>query len=576
MGQTQKTSGDTHTKQVSLYLKHLIQNSSSNPSTNDPSWMTAHFLFTQFPGLTDVQSKFEFSNFDHRADLYLYQNDRIIPIHLFSLKKTGSIQPKNPGAKSFLDKYFNLPEAQIQLNSIIDQERERLYRYILDQKNLPHLYLSERDLKKQVSLLQLTQLESKQYRKMILESIRDQCYSILLKLLNTNHTLIFNGFKELSLIEEYKVLSIQDINKSIHVEMQQQTLKSFHNIYLLKKNTSSIYIYIDDFELELRFKFESSLSSSIKLATKLSSSIHLTEQLPQQFESINNQFLNIFEDILNNHTYVPASNNSNAIGRCNEALLIYRFIKKNPSINIVDAEIIHSTFEKHYGNLNSEMLEQLITCSETTYHSLSVFLKERFGEFYTIQQVQLVADSYVSNKLETADVIFTINHKNTYIEIPLSLKALKKRNSMMTLKNPGVGSILSYHYFDIYDDMQLYIARIKEKYQSDLLTRKEVLSIVSHKITEHLKKASQTSLESGLRNMIGTNTSVISFYQQNMCSIHSYLQVKGPVEVQQTSSTTTRLSWMSGQEEIRLRVKFSSGASHGWSSLKLSCERLIK
>ena len=530
MGEIQKLFGDTHTKQVTTYLKQLIHSDSAKLSTNDASWMTAYFLFKQFPGITDAQSKFEFPNSDNHADLYLYQNDQIIPIHLFSLKKRGSIQPKNPGAKSFLEKYFNLPEAQSKLNSIIDQERQELYRHILTQKNLSHLYLSDRDLKKQVSLLKLSPLESKKYRQMILESIRDQCYSILLKLFNTNHTLIFNGFKALSLIEEYKVISIQDINKSIHVEMQQQEFKSFHNVYLLKKNTSSIYIYIDDFELELRFKFESSLSSSIKLATKLSSASHLTEQLPQKFESINNHFLNTFEDTLKDHTYVSRSNNSNAIGRCNEALLIYQFIKKNPSINVVDANIVHSTFEKHYENLNNEMLEQLITCSETTYHSLSVFLKKRFGEFYAIQQVQLVADSYISNKLETADVIFTINHKNTYIEIPLSLKALKKRNSMMTLKNPGVGSILSYRYFDIYDDMQLYIARIKEKYQSDLLDRKEVLSIVSHKITEHLKNASQTSLESGLRNMIGTNTSVISFYQQNMCSIHSYLQVKEPLK----------------------------------------------
>lgn len=575
MGEIQKLFGDTHTKQVTTYLKQLIHSDSAKPSTNDASWMTAYFLFTQFPGIIDAQSKFEFPNSDNYADLYIYQNDQVIPIHLFSLKKRGSIQPKNPGAKSFLKKYFNLPEAQLQLNSIIDQERKELYRHILTQKNRSHLYLSDRDLKKQVSLLKLSPSESKKYRQMILESIRDQCYSILLKLLNTNHTLIFNGFKALSLIEEYKVLSIQEINKSIHIEMQQQEFKSFHNICLLKKNTSSIYIYIDDFELELRFKFESSLSSSIKLATKLSSAIHLTEQLPQKFESVNNQLLNTFEDTLKDHTYIPRSNNSNAIGRCNETLLIYQFIKKNSSINVVDAEIVQSTFEKHYKNLNNETFEQLITCSETTYHSISVFLEERFGQFYAIQQIQLVADSYISNKLETADIIFTINHKNSYIEIPLSLKALKKKNSMMTLKNPGVGSILSYRYFDIYDDMQLYIARIKEKYQSNLLDRKEVLSIVSQKITEHLKNASQTSLELGLRNMIGTNTSVISFYQQNLSSIHSYLQVEGPVEVQQINSTTTRLSWMSGQEEIRLRVKFSSGASHGWSSLKLSCERLI-
>lgn len=575
MANKQKSSGNTHTRNTSLYLKELIQEHPLAQHHNDPDLMVAKFLYMNFPNLKDVKSKFDFSRPDHHPDLYLYLENKTVPVHLFSIKKNGKIQLKNPGAKSFLHKYFALPEAQEQLNSLISQEQRFLYEHILLQNRFPHLYLSDAELKKVVRGLTLEENDIKQYRLMFLERIRDHCYSILLEAMNHNQTSIFEGFKQLSMIEEYKVVLTQDKMDVADIVLQQTSLDTFKTINILKKNNSSIHLTIDDFDLELRFKFESSLFSSIKLATKLVENEHSPKDLQKQRMRSNSFWLDSFENLIATHASRPKKNSSNAIGRCNETLLIYQFVKHRPSIDIVDADLVKETFDKYFHDVSPNTLSELFICSSTTYFTILEFLDQHFNTHYDIQQIQLVAGNYIFNNLETADIVITVLHSDNYVEIPFSLKALKKKNTMMTLKNPGIGSILSYSYFDIYDDMQLFIARIKEDYSAGRMTRKEVLTIVSSQVTAHLMNANQHSLELGLKNMIGTNTSVISFYQQNTCSIHSHIQVNGQIRVEQKTPTTTRLSWDDNQEEIRLRVKFSEGATHGWSSLKLACERPI-
>lgn len=567
----QKKSGDQHTKDVAMYLEQLIQEQSSLSQEQHPATIVAQFLFTQFPKTSEVKTKFDFKRADHHADLYIYQDEHIYPIHLFFLKKNTTIQPKNPGAKSFLHKYFGLTESQHTFNALLDQARSKLFQDIAFHHGITDLYVSEATLKKSIHALQLDETILKAYRRRFLEGIRDHCYSLLLKSLNEHQFDFFKGFKHLSMIEEYKVIFIEETSE---IKLEQQTIQSFESVHLLKKNNSSIHILVDDYELELRFKFESSLTSSIKLATKLSHTRELTNQFQQKTKQLNTKWLNAFEDSLHTHTLLTHSNKSNAIGRCHEVLTLYQFIKHDPTIHLVDPTQVHQTLTAYYSYLEPNVLQQLIDSAHVTTSVLLQYLKSVYGQSQ-IEQVQLVSDSYVANKLETADILLTLRHEQTLIELPLSLKALKAHNSVMTIKNPGAGTILSYQYFDVFDEMQEFIARIKEKYLVGLISRQEVLSEVSNEITRHLSIASQTSLVSGLKKMIGTNLSIVSFYQSLTCSIHPPIEVGGHIHVSQHSSTTTRLTWSNGNEYLNFRVKFSAGVSHGWSSLKLSCERSV-
>jgi len=567
----QKFSGNQHTKDVAMYLEQLIQEKLFLPQEKLPAVVVAQFLFTQFPRTSEVKTKFDFERADHHADLYIYQDEHVYPIHLFSLKKNTTIQPKNPGAKSFLSKYFGLMGAQHTFNTLLDQARSNLFKDIAIHHGITDLYVSEVALKKSIHELQLDENILKSYRRRFLESIRDHCYSLLLDSLNEQQSDFFRGFKHLSMIEEYKVIFIEETSE---IKLEQQTIQTFESVHLLKKNNSSIHILVDDYELELRFKFESSLTSSIKLATKLSHTHELTDQFQQKTRQLNTKWLSSFEDSLHTHTLLTHSNKSNAIGRCHEVLTLYQFIKHNPTIHLVDPNQVHHTLTAYYAYLESDMLQQLIESAHVTTSVLLRYLKEMYGQSQ-IEQVQLVSDSYVANKLETADILLTLRYEQNLIELPLSLKALKAHNSVMTIKNPGAGTILSYQYFDVFDEMQEFIARIKEKYLIGLISRQEVLSEVSNEITKHLSIASQTSLVSGLKKMIGTNLSIVSFYQNLTCSIHPPIEVGGHIRVSQHSSTTTRLTWSNGNEYLNFRVKLSAGASHGWSSLKLSCERSV-
>ncbi|MGI1807154.1 hypothetical protein ACRPK8_15665 [Exiguobacterium sp. TDN 0502] len=567
----QKFSGDEHTREVAMYLEQLIQEKSSLSEKQYPAIVVAQFLFTQFPKISEVKTKFDFERADHHADLYIYQDELIYPIHLFSLKKNATIQPKNPGAKSFLHKYFSLTEAQHTFNTLLDKARSNLFKDIAIHQGITDLYVSEVALKKSINALQLDESILKDYRKRFLEGIRDHCYSLLLDSLNEHQSDFFKGFKHLSMIEEYKVVFIEE---TYEIKLEQQTIQTFESVHLLKKNNSSIHILLDDYELELRFKFESSLTSSIKLATKLSHTCELTNQFQQKTRQLNTKWLSSFEDSLHTHTLLTHSNKSNAIGRCHEVLTLYQFIKHNPTIHLVDPTQVHHTLTAYYSYLESDVLQQLIESAHVTNSVLLRYLKDMYGQ-YQIEQIQLVSDSYIANKLETADILLTLRYEQNLIELPLSLKALKVHNSVMTIKNPGAGTILSYQYFDVFDEMQEFIARIKEKYLIGSISRQEVLSEVSNEITKHLSIASQHALVSGLKKMIGTNLSIVSFYQNSTCSIHPPIEVGGQIHVSQHSPTTTRLTWSDGNEYLNFRVKFSAGASRGWSSLKLSCERSV-
>lgn len=69
---------------------------------------------------------------------------------------------------------------------------------------------------------------------------------------------------------------------------------------------------------------------------------------------------------------------------------------------------------------------------------------------------------------------------------------------------------------------------------------------------------------------------IITAYEQNKAFYIEHHDITSDVRVlcNTPSKIQNTLLWNNGKEQISLRVKFSSGESHGWSSIKLSSEYL--
>lgn len=192
----------------------------------------------------------------------------------------------------------------------------------------------------------------------------------------------------------------------------------------------------------------------------------------------------------------------------------------------------------------------------------------------------MVPGSYIKNRLDTGDLKLTLKVNGNYEIESISLKAVARKTktgTSLTTKNPGIGTILGPTFFDI-GDLNPIVAIVKERFEKKELNHKECQEVVAEELGRQLQHATQENLKRGIKNLLGEAMVAITFYRNNesVCIEHSEINTGIRVIPQKPSAIQTTLEWNKGDEIIRLRVKFSAGHHHGWSSLKLASEYLVK
>ena len=531
---------------------------------------TVKYIIELYPNIQVVRGKFETEKPDFNPDLLLtLHNNEKIKVNLFRIKGKAAIQPKNLGAKSFLAKYFLSEKLQADFNQYFEDEYELYLQSIIDFTGYRNVYDRTRELKKKV-LARYPKFEAEinPFRRSFLFSLREYCFQLMKVEFNNGTIGIKHAFKELMMLDTTNIITrYSEENKCSVVEKWKSNINLEQGIQIYKKGNDTIGIRSGTEALTIRFKFESGPTSSVKLATSY-------ERFPAEDGVIhkNLQSIKIFETILEKHRQQNKSNDSNAVGKCNEAMVYYRILVTDPKIYQVDEKEFQVMLESYSPYISRKTLLDIQQSSKKAVEKIEEYLQKKYQN-YQIESIQLVPDNYLKDRLDTSDMKIILKVEKQYIEENLSLKAISKSHSKITVKNPGAGTILGPLYFDI-GSLTLVTDEAKVKFNKKLLTHQQCLEMVSAALGESLQAANQEKLRKGLAAIRGTATTVITNYVKDNSLILEHDVIKGVVEVypKTPSITQTTLCWNEKQEELSLRVKFSGGHHHGWSSLKLACE----
>lgn len=560
--------------------KHLLDvydaltkylNGQSIESFLEPVRETVKYILQLYPNIVEVKNKFETENPDQNPSLLLTLTTKeLVKVNLFRVTGRATIQPKNLGVKSFLSKYFQLESLQNEFN----YQFQNLYRKFLlsilskKTKNIP-LYIPMNELKEKVNNhYSKFNEEINPIRTSFLFEIRELCFQMLKEVYNSGNEGIEYAFCELMLLDSTNIITrYTNRNKCLCVEQWKSNIKP-ENLQLYKKGNNTIGIRSGEEALTIRFKFESSPTSSIKLATSYDIFPSENAILHKNRESVNR-----FEIALKKHRALVEKNSSNAVGKCNEAMIYYRFLKKQPNIIQVDEQESIEMLEKYSPSVLLKTLEEIKIASEITVKKIEEYLAEEF-KTYEIQSMQLVPDNYLVDRLDTGDLQLTLNVNGKYVDKKLSLKAIAKSGGKVTTKNPGIGTILESQYFDVGSLVPL-VGEIKLEFEQGKINHQQSMEKVSASLGENLISAPQQKLKKGLLAVLGSATAIITYYKENNSVIlehHKSIAEDIVVFPQTPTPIQTTLSWNDGRQKLTLRVKFSSGQQKGWSSLKLACE----
>lgn len=569
-----KKIGDQHVIDVSNALKCYLLNQSIL-EFKETVQQTARYITKLYPTIKKVTSKFETESPDSNPDLFItLKSGETNKINLFYIKGTSPVQPKNLGAKSFLKKYFLSENLQALFNKSLEYAYESYLKKIVNTREVENVYDKIGTLKKKVKKYYPKFVpEINQFRRQFLFELREECFTLLKEEYNNKFSdSIINAFNELLLINSTNIITRYTVeNKCLGVE-EMKFCSEISKINLYKKGRDTLGIRTGQEALTLRFKFESGPTSSIKLATSY-------ERFPTDDSIVRHNLYTIdrFEDIIFNHKQQEQKvNTSNAIGKCNEAMVYYRILKSNPSINQVSEDDYTKMLSKYGPVISSSSLLAIQRSSNSALNQLNQYLRDKY-DTYSIDSIQLVPDNYLKNRLDTSDLELVLVVNNQYIEESISLKALSKKTTKLTIKNPGIGTILGSQYFDI-GSLNPLVSEVKEKFQNNIFDHQQSLVEVSSILGGYLKNADQISLKKGVQSLLGESITLVTFYKEEYSIMLDHKDVKNEIMVapHTPSPIQTTLSWNNDQEELSLRVKFSSGHHRGWSSLKLACEYKIQ
>ncbi|WP_175639278.1 hypothetical protein [Metabacillus schmidteae] len=561
--------GDQHVVDVSSALNNYINNESIN-EYSETTRETVDYIVKLYPNIKSIINKFETEKPDFSPDLCLRLHSyEEVKVNLFYIKGNASIQPKNIGALSFLKKYFLSEELQHYFNDYFKNEYYNFLKVVVNKREKKTTYDNIQGIKKKVkSYFPEFTKEIESNRQIFLFNLREYCFQLMKDEFNKGQTGIRNAFKVLLMSDSTNIITrYTKENKCLFVEEFKSDINFEKDIKIYKKGNYSIGIRCDKESLLLRFKFESSPVSSIKLATSY-------EQFPTEKNILqfNKSTLIKFEEIINKHNKTKSQNISNAVGKCNEAMVYYQILKTKPEINQIEPQEFQIILEKYAPVITHSDLLNLKDASEITIKKLFEYLRKKYSQ-YIIDGIQLVPNNYIKDRLDTSDLKLILIVDNKYIEESISLKALTRKTNKITAKNPGIGQILSEQYFDI-GSLTKVVNEVREKFLHEVIDHTESLKEVSAVLGQRLSEANQGQLRKGVKALLGSSMIVITFYKQNDSVILEHGNVNSMITVfpKYPSPIQTTLRWNDNHEELSLRVKFSAGQAKGWSSLKLACE----
>jgi hypothetical protein len=564
--------GDEHVSNVYYTLNYKLQ-SGKWPAINSIGVLeTSKYLWSKFPNPTSITNKFHYDQPDKHFDLSMIWNNESKPINLFYIQGNNAVQPKNLGARSFLEKYFLAQDLQNEFNYCLEKHYSDYLFNMLAAKGIFPDTSERKNLKKQVSYLYTHFDEAgNDCRDTFLFALREDCYTLLLQSYNDNQAGFENAFKTLLMVKETNIITRIHRNH-VSVEEFHAQITKYSEIMIYKKGRNSIGIQFGNLSLLLRFKFENKPGSSIKLAT----SYELFEDHRNFATKIRKQNIETIQamDLISmNIKEIKKENTSNAVGKCHEAFCYYWMLQRFPDAIQTDNEECMKYLQIYLPSLSKEVAQQIKDSSSATADTIASYLWDTYHT-QRIESIQIVADIYISDRLNTGDLKVSIRIEEDKIkEVYLSLKALRSASQKITTKNPGVGTILGSTYFGLVDDFSQTILAAKNEFD---IHRNHQTSLIrlSSEVGSILVDAPQESLRNGIENLLGKALTVITIYEKGTAYYLKHQHIDSDVWVKPStpSPIQTTLEWNHGNESLSLRMKFSKGQQHGWSTVKLASE----
>lgn len=567
----QKKIGNDFVMDVAFQLNYYLLHKSYYKQTSKVASETAKYIVNEFPNYSKILSKFDHPYPDNKPDLEITINGQVVNVNLFHIKGRGKVQQKNLGALSFLEKYFESKSLQEKFNefyeTIYNSYLESIHKLIFK----GYSYTKKINLKAELRPY-LEELKSEEvlfHRRKFLFLLRECAFDLFKNEYNLESPSIHNAFRTLMLLDDINIVGRTLSNDKIEIETVNPILDFRNNIELFKKGNDSVEIAVGNVSLILRFKFESNPLSSIKLATS-----YAEDRQVSQDKNIN--YLKSFEKVLSRHSHIKDKNISNAIGKCNEAIIYHKFIQMDSSIVQVDDETSLKMIENYMNRVSEKNINDLQKSAKVTQEKIIEFLDGKYPN-NTITSIQLVPESYLEDRLNNSDMKLILYYNSKYIEEDISLKAIKNKNSKITVKNPGAGTILESQYFDA-GSLRPLIAETKSLYEQKKLNHMDSLEKVSEQMGEYLSNVPNHHLEKGLKAILGSNILAVTFYGMNSAIVLEHEEIKTKIIILKQTPTKiqTTLVWNNSLEELTMRMKFSGSQSKGWTSLKLACEYQIK
>ena len=273
LNKTPRLIGDEHVKSVHQALLCCLNKKSMDDFPNTVT-KTVQYIITRYPNVESVTTKFETVHPDQGKDLTLYLSDHTaVPVNLFTLKKGSKIQPKNPGAKSFLNKYFLSDQLQEKFNLSFEKNYFVFLQKLVEEKIGSHNITDKRELRSLASTYypEFTDRVNP-YREHFLYSLRETCFHLLKDSFNANSEELFHAYNDFFMPGDFNVITFygKDSN-DVSVDEFKPGTPYFGDIQIYKIGKSTVGIRFGKIALTLRFKFESKPTSSIKLAVSYES-----------------------------------------------------------------------------------------------------------------------------------------------------------------------------------------------------------------------------------------------------------------------------------------------------------------
>ncbi|MCR1808485.1 hypothetical protein NTC87_25200, partial [Stenotrophomonas geniculata] len=170
-------------------------------------------------------------------------------------------------------------------------------------------------------------------------------------------------------------------------------------------------------------------------------------------------------------------------------------MKEFPDIIQVDPAQCTDLMNAYYSAIEPKTLKKLFDSTSTIVQAITGKLNQKYTH-YTVESIELIPDAYIGDRLDTGDLQLILKVNNNIIVENISLKALSKKTSKITTKNPGIGTILGPTYFNV-GSMESIVSEVKSTFNTGSLNHRDSLEKLSYELGKQLEKANQEQLRTG-------------------------------------------------------------------------------